>query len=226
MRSITKAQEISPLRFTVQMTVHNSQRLALPEFSTENESASTHSVVSFIASKHEQSLLDELRDFTILQRVFRAGLSSELGTDFDVESMVSLADGSAGGFVRCATPRWKDEGLPEDKRLEAVVSKQLLELSSKHYVYWAQDGGVSAEQNAFRQCSMVLSNPSSFRDPSSSIKLECTSPKGFEYWLDTCRSGIRMGQKPEDLEACGVVDGIYLMDLVDSAHRLREALGA
>jgi hypothetical protein len=226
LRSLAKAQEISPLRFTVQMTIDNNQRLALPEFTAENESASTHTVVSFIASKNEQGLLNELRDFTILQRVFRAGLSGEFGSDFDVESMVSLADSSTGGFVRCATPRWKDDGLPEDKRIEAVVAKEILELSRKHYAEWAQDDGVGPEQDALRQCSLMLSNSYSFREPASSIKLECKSPRGFDYWLGACRRGIGIGYKPEDLQACGFVDGVYLMDLVYSAHRLREALGA
>jgi hypothetical protein len=140
--------------------------------------------------------------------------------------MVALAGASSGNPTRCATPRWKDEGIPKDKRLESVLANKLLELSNKQYPVSSTDESTGAEQLALQRCSVKLTQPDAFRLPASSLKIECRSRRSFDDWLGDCRRGLGAGYKPEDLQACGFVDGVYWMDLVYATHRLREALGA
>jgi hypothetical protein len=60
-----------------------------------------------------RSLYKRVRDFTVLQRLFRASLEGGLGQRFPVEKLVLLTRATAGSLANVATPRWDD--LPARK---------------------------------------------------------------------------------------------------------------
>jgi|GEM_PF-3016732 len=66
------------------------------------------------AIRKDQKLQKELagiRDFTILQRLFRIALSGRLGPDFPLEKLVSLTTVAAEDISACRTPRWNAASL-------------------------------------------------------------------------------------------------------------------
>ena len=66
----------------------------------------------------------DLRNFVLLQRIFRVALSGKLGPQFPIEKLASLTSATAGGIPYCHTPRWNPRpGVLEVsfvRRLEAV----------------------------------------------------------------------------------------------------------
>jgi hypothetical protein len=53
-----------------------------------------------------RAILDDMRQFTLLERVFRAALAGQLGTHFPVEKLGSLADETGAAVKTVRTPRW------------------------------------------------------------------------------------------------------------------------
>ncbi|MCA1619555.1 MAG: hypothetical protein LC795_09655 [Acidobacteria bacterium] len=60
-----------------------------------------------------RSLYKRVRDFTVLQRLFRTSLGGGLGLRFPVEKLSALARATAGSLPSANTPRWDD--LPPRK---------------------------------------------------------------------------------------------------------------
>jgi hypothetical protein len=61
-----------------------------------------------------RELFRRVRDFTLLQRLFRVSLDGGLGDQFPIEKLVGLARATAGGDRGQATPRWEAEAVRED----------------------------------------------------------------------------------------------------------------
>jgi hypothetical protein len=55
-----------------------------------------------------RALYKRVRDFTVLQRLFRASLEGGLGRRFPVEKLVLLTRSTAGSLTAVQTPRWDD----------------------------------------------------------------------------------------------------------------------
>jgi hypothetical protein len=55
-----------------------------------------------------RALYKRVRDFTVLQRLFRASLEGGLGQRFPVEKLVLLTRATAGSLAAVQTPRWDD----------------------------------------------------------------------------------------------------------------------
>jgi len=63
--------------------------------------------VGVAKNTHQRQVIVELRDFTILQRLFRVALNGDLGMGFPVEKLINLAHELSGDAVQYeATDRW------------------------------------------------------------------------------------------------------------------------
>lgn len=60
-----------------------------------------------------RDLFQRVRDFAVLQRLFRISLEGELGKLFPFEKLVELTRATEGHKRREATPRWQNKPLPE-----------------------------------------------------------------------------------------------------------------
>jgi hypothetical protein len=58
-----------------------------------------------------RTLYKRVRDFTVLQRLFRTSLDGGLGLRFPVEKLVTLTRETSGSLSSINTPRWDDERL-------------------------------------------------------------------------------------------------------------------
>ena len=217
---------LNPLQFTIQMTINNNEHLTLPEFSNGNEASSTGAVISYINSKGEGYLLDQLRSFAMLQRVFRGALDGALGPDFDLDSMVLLLDRSNGESIHCSTPRWKQMENQGRQTLERELGENLRTISQTTYSSTADPKESAMELSALVRCSASLLQDGSYRLPASSIKALCQSSRTFKDWSSDCQAMLRRGKGSRSVQACGFASAVYVMELAYSSHRLREAAGA
>ena len=214
---------LNPLQFTIQMTINNNEHLTLPEFSNGNEASSTGAVISYINSKGEGYLLDQLRSFAMLQRVFRGALDGALGPDFDLDSMVLLLDRSNGESIHCSTPRWKQMENQGRQTLERELGENLRTISQTTYSSTADPKESAMELSALVRCSASLLQDGSYRLPASSIKALCQSSRTFKDWSSDCQAMLRRGKGSRSVQACGFASAVYVMELAYSSHRLREA---
>jgi hypothetical protein len=58
------------------------------------------------AKPAQKAIFTKLRDFTILQRLFRVALEGRLGERFPVEKLIGLTQATSGSIVYTRTPRW------------------------------------------------------------------------------------------------------------------------
>lgn len=82
-------------------------------------------VVHYIEARNLSANLEEMRDFTVLQRLFRTALAGRLDSGFPVESLTQLAH-DLKPYVpsRFATPRWGKERKDRDS-IERRFADQL-----------------------------------------------------------------------------------------------------
>ena len=77
-----EASPIWPLDFTVQMTVNDKEHVTFPQFKEAQKNDSIAAVVGGIRGFGEIPILDDLKNFTILQRLFRESLIGQMGRNF------------------------------------------------------------------------------------------------------------------------------------------------
>ncbi|MDT5063349.1 MAG: hypothetical protein QOH63_3808 [Acidobacteriota bacterium] len=58
------------------------------------------------AKPAQKAIFTKLREFTILQRLFRVALEGKLGERFPVEKLIGLTEATSGSVVYTRTPRW------------------------------------------------------------------------------------------------------------------------
>lgn len=78
-------------------------------------------------------MLADLRDFTILQRLFRAALRGELGRRFPLGQLARLTNETAGGIPYVHTPRWNGSVTTTliDRLITASVNEQWARAASE-----------------------------------------------------------------------------------------------
>jgi hypothetical protein len=95
------------------------EHITVPEFSGDNELESTRIVLDGIPREGHLPLLMELRDFTRLQRLFRAAMAGRFGREFPLEKLILLTDATRSSVVTCPTPRWLREDRLSGQSLDA-----------------------------------------------------------------------------------------------------------
>lgn len=99
---------LGPLEFMLQVAfVDSEEEESDPwEFPTLAARIEEAVVAGVRGSGEHQDVLEVAREFTVLQRAFRAGLDGALGDDFPIERMVELAEGTADSVDMVDTLRW------------------------------------------------------------------------------------------------------------------------
>jgi len=78
-----------------------------------------------IQQRQLEPMFRELRDFTVLQRLFRVALSGNLGPNFPTERLGALTRATAGGIPYLHTPRWNGSQTSRLEQALAVLRTQV-----------------------------------------------------------------------------------------------------
>lgn len=221
--SISKHDDlIWPLDFTVQMTVNDKEHLTFPQFTQERKNDSIAAIVAGIRSLGESRALRDLRDFTVLQRLFREALNGRLGNEFPIEKLVLLAEDTEQNLSLCRTPRWINRQTPGGEALETSVGEALSSLFASQTFSEAVPT-VLAEGFRTRMagCAAVLSAPSADQIPASRIKSACGLGEDEDALRAACAAA-----KSSEAEACWIENVQAWVKTVIAVHQLRESLNA
>jgi hypothetical protein len=74
---------------------------------------------------HSREILEDMRQFTLLERLFRAALAGQLGPSFPIEKLSELADATSSAVKSAHTPRW----TPHPGQIEKYYLDQMSDLA-------------------------------------------------------------------------------------------------
>jgi hypothetical protein len=209
-----------PLKFTVQMTVNDRERITVPEFMPEHEKDSTRVVLEGIRREGHEDQFDELRSFTRLQRLFRVAMAGSFGPQFPLEKLILLTDATKTSEPDCPTPRWLQESRLGGESLEAQAAQELRNLLPEAPL---------ALQPSIRMCVDSFAGTGSERSTPEDLARQCSWEPEWQLARKSCAQANQAGLNGNSL-ACRTFDTMrelnYVKDSVIYAHRLRTALGA
>jgi len=203
------------------MTVNDKEHVTLPQFEGVMEEESTRIVLSGVHNSGEDELLQRLKDFTVLQRLFRLAFNGQLGEEFPVEKLVDLARQTHTPGPPCPTPRWLNRDKLTGESEEQVIAIRLQELASQNFERRvAVEVGDAARAKA-QECALLLKAPGSYLIPSGRIENVCTLVQDSSSLLSDCK------KNPGDkTESCALLAANLSLTSIVGIHKMREALGA
>ncbi len=208
-----------PLQFTVQMTVNDQEHITFPQFEDANKGRSTAAVLDGIQNAGEEELLKRLRDFTLLQRAFRAALNKQLGAEFPVEKLADLAHETRIIGSPCSTPRWLHRGRLTGETMEQAVARDLREIPDSSTFSPPESAAISLPVRArIAACASFLSSPESEFATALSVNSACTIKANALALVHDCKGKIP--------EACELLFASSYTSVISGIHKIRETLGA
>lgn len=172
----------------------------------------------------------EMREFTLLQRLFRAALDGKLGASFPIEKLVALTKEaqkrSANQQVR--TPRWN----PRPGNLEVSFAQDIegirKEIRETNYVKSDDDEKwIRKASDAMGQCVQLVFSQNPGKNGSVSLNPLAISKIPRDVWEKSC-SFPWIGKVPEGLEKRQANLLQFAADesqIILHARELREAMG-
>jgi hypothetical protein len=98
-----------------------------------------------VADSKSQDILEKMRDFVVLQRLFRVALAERMGPHFPIERLEELARATAPRVASARTPRWN----PRPGLQESILARQLSSIEGE----LAQEGATgSAALTTINRC--------------------------------------------------------------------------
>jgi len=181
--------------------------------------------------------LEEMRDFVLLQRLFRVALAGGFGSGFQVEDLAGLTSATAGGIPFCHTPRWNPR--PGQLEMEPLVEIDEVEhnLRRSSFLPNAGTGGWLPDAvSDLKRCEAVTGppdkyikegpgeqiiglslNPDLASVPAQEWEQACRFDRIERLALPSCRPGDRS-------LACQMVALSERSKYIAAARKLRESL--
>jgi hypothetical protein len=163
-------------------------------------------VADGIAGAKSRDILDHMRAFTVLQRLFRVALAERLGPRFPIERLEELARLSAPRVASSRTPRWN----PRPGYIEMILARQL---TSIHRDLQAEGPATSAAASALSRCISRI-------EASSAPELIPSA-----VWATDCGQSIRPPQGGSPTIQRRIEVANTLMTRARQSRELRRALG-
>lgn len=115
-------KDLAPLTFVVQMAfADDSRRDVEPSSRPWRFGKETDQIVPVLqawldtpSNADGRAVFEDMREFTVLQRLFRLAFSGGLGASFPIEQLESLADVVRDATASAATPRWDGDSQLEN----------------------------------------------------------------------------------------------------------------
>ena len=215
-----------PLKFTVQMTVNDTEHVTVPQFSENRESESTAIVLKGIRDHEQSASLKDLRDFTRIQRLFRVAFAGGLGPAFPLEKFIELADVTRSYRLECPTPRWLSEPVVAGRSIELEVGTLLSSLRQPESFEQRLDANVSERIRArIDHCAEMLKQGNAEQLSANEIN-KCLGSLDLGTAGLRCAMAVRSGADPDIVEACELRKAEFYIRYLSGVHELREALKA
>lgn len=159
-----------------------------------------------------RSILADVADFTILQRLFRAALADRLGRDFPLRNLVVLAEATAprDSASLPLTPRW----TPRRGLLEQQFASVLAAVGAPAGSGWRQAYGAHKQQ-----CLDLLDDAA---DPSQITEQDWNAACRFDKLAEAARRAC--DQTSQAADVCRSADVIAHSQTVADGRSLRAAL--
>lgn len=181
--------------------------------------------------------LKEMREFVVLQRLFRVALMGRLGPNFPVEELATLTSATAGGIPLCHTPRWN----PRPGMLEADFLIDMDDVD--HYLRGHTNAtDKSAREwlphavSDLRMCEALTGPPDRYimEGPGGQIKSVHVNPRfaliPVQQWNHECRfDRIEQLASPtcepgQDSTGCRMLELATFSEITAAARALRASL--
>ncbi len=173
-------------------------------------------------TSQDGDILDTMREFTLLQRLFRVALAERLGPRFPIERLPELAKLTAGASAPRHTPRWN----AAPGRIEALLARRLMAVDG------ALTGPESRTTAPARAAATALHAEIDRCVATITSALNAGSPPSDDAWARACKATLQIGDSPV-VQTEGTVErvrrlGQYASRFIteaNEARRLRKALG-
>jgi hypothetical protein len=158
-----------------------------------------------------QRTLDEMQQFTVLQRLFRLALNGNLGLEFPLHKLIDMQKATQP-FVRVQRQeRWNvNHSAPREEFVEMLQTEEAGLVSALQKISRSESGSAECRDFANMQVAAQRAAP---------------WPKGESLWptvgkaLELCRSAVGFEELDMRLVA------LRRLDLIDEALAISEALG-